>query len=678
LADRKRSRPRKVVRSAPPSGEGPGDVPSLASESQSQGSNEAAPESSDGVPSSVLGSESRPSVPSTGPPAPGDGEPERIASPVSSPAQFAPPVKESFDQLARKVTSAEPRRGSMMQPPPAWRPDEVTLGFAMTSDSTGKLEELPESTLLATILVAVEVDRRRLLNQLSGGGDEEIEGVANLYWPLIVLPGRTGPEVAIFDGTGVWRRAFRYTLPPSLEHVTELLGGSLPPRNFLERVRALIPQFAQDPGAEVLTVEGFLPVDPPLLFDILSQSEFRSDPQSPHAGFLPARHEVRWYGDTVAEMYRWLDRFDADLRTLSDVRERTRTTLAQMNTGLQADWERLQRDSRQRVSEAVARFESETAEIHRGHREQIRQHMETIRAAQATLAHSETSAATAETLAFRASHRRTEGGPHAMRRRTAEAAARTANHDAAEARKSIEKIHARERMDLELALEKVTQLERQAAHALAELELFRDEFLATGNDLLQAIDGQIAARSAQKNLLAGYFLPVGGLAGVRVVWFPLWIATLRGTRGLRQLVFPPMKLRTEKRLVGMLKQFFGGVVLPLEPRTAQFDKVLRTTMEDALRKDAWLSTATQELTRASDVLVDPDVLLRLREGLRALGRDGWITKKQEQGFLEAYVERSRRQGRRGGGHEPVSPGGPVEPPMRVESADPSPDGSRRS
>lgn len=550
----------------------------------------------------------------------------------------------------------------MMQPPPAWQPDEFTLGFAMISDEAGGVHELPEPTLLATILVAVEADRRSLRHRLSGRGEEEIEGIANLFWPLVVLPGRNQPEVAIFDGTGVWKRAFRYTLLPNLEQVPTLLEGNLTPAEYLERMRNVLPLLAHDPGAEVLSVEGFLPIDPPLLFDVLSQSDYRNDPQSPHAGFLPARHDVRWYHETVAQMYHWLDRFDADLEKLKGVRDRIHKTLEEAERRFDVEYGRLEGESRERVREATAQADAEIAELQSSHRTQVQQHIARIREAQAAIVHSETSAATADTLSFRATHRRTQEEAHTQRRRQAEVQVRNANRQGAESRKEIERIHAQERSDLEHAIAKVTQVEQRFARALADWELFRDEFSAAGNDLLQAIDGQIAARSGQKNLLAGYFLPVASLSGVRVVWFPLWTATLRGPAGVRQLIFPPMRVRAEKRLGGTLKQLFGGVVLPVEPRTAQFDKILRTTMEDALRKDTWLSAATQELTRAADVLVDADVLDRLQIGLRALGREGWITPRQEESFLAAYAERSQRKGGEvTGGRAPVPKGAMSEP-----------------
>ncbi|MGI0156317.1 MAG: hypothetical protein ACREDE_09350, partial [Thermoplasmata archaeon] len=442
-----------------------------------------------------------------------------------------------------------------------------------------------------------------------------------------------------------------------MDNVTAQLNGDLPPSECLDRVRRLTPHFAADPGTEVLTVEGFLPVDPPLLFDVLSHSDFRSDPQTPHAGFLPSRREMPWYRETVNHMFRWLERFDHDLETLAGVRGHIQGVVAETEQRLDSEYAHLQVEARERVQEATLRSENEIAALHAGFRGQIQQQVVALRRAQAIVAHAEASVATAQTLSFRATHRRVAEGGHLARRERAESDIRKSLLDAAEARNAIERIHAAERSGVERLVANVTWVEQGYARALADRELFRDEFSAAGLDLVHAVDGQIAARAAQKNLLAGYFLPVASLADVRVVWFPLWLATLRGSRGVRQLVFPPMQVRAGLRLGAAIKQLLGGVVLPVEPRTAQFDTVLRATMEDALRKDPWLSTATRELTRAADVLVDSDVLHRLQQGLRELGRGGWITAKQEKHFLAAYASLAQRRA----GAPPAAPPGATSP-----------------
>lgn len=587
----------------------------------------------------------------TGPSGPGVGAP--AASMADAVVPRSPPT---FEELGRRVARPGPRRGSMLQPPPAWEPDEVTLGFAMAPGEDGHLRELPEPIVLATILIAAESDRRRLINRLASGAEEQLDSVASLYWPLLILPGRHPPEVAVFDGTGVWKRTFRYTLLPPMDDVVAQLDRRASPAEHLAQFRALMPYFGHDPGAEVMTIEGFLPVDPPLLFDILSQAEFRSDPQSPHAGFLPARHELGWYRELVDRMHRWLERFEGDLTTLASIKERVLGLVQAAQAQLDGEVRTLEGEGRARASEAQAAADLEVERLHRGHRETIRRHLAEIREAQAVVAHAETHIQTSEALALRASHRRTDAEAHVARGRHAEGQIRAANRQIAEARRAIEAVHARERSDLERAVSRVAQVEHEHAQRLAERELFRDEFAGVGADLVQAIDGQLSARAAQKNLLAGYFLPLPSLAQIRVVWFPLWIATLRGPRGLRQLVFPPMRVRTDAGLGGTLKRIFGGVVLPLEPRTAQFDKVLRSTMEDSLANDPWLSTATQELTRAADVLTDPDVLLRFQSGLKELGRAGWITPKQEQEFLNALITRSQQRAAQAVPPPPPPPG----------------------
>jgi hypothetical protein len=567
----------------------------------------------------------------------------------------------TFDELAKRIAAPGPRRGSVVQPPSAWQPDEVTLTFAIGLREDGSSQELPAPITLATILIAVETERRRLVHLLTGGGNEEIEAIANVFWPLIVLPGSTPPHVAIFDGTGVWTRTFRYTLLPPMDQVHALVDRPGGPTDFVAHARSLIPLFGHDPGAEHLTVEGFLPVDPPLLFDVLSHSDLRSDPQVPHAGFLPARHDAAWYRDVVSQMHRWLDRFEQDLATLTSVRERIAQVSARLAAEDDAGLKQFDQELARQRQETIQAVESELLAVQSRHHQAVREHLEGIRLAQAQGAHAQASATTADTLIQRAKHRQAETDHHVARARESDRVSRQAERDVDDLRREIERVHAQERVELENAVGRATQLEQDYARRRAEHELARDEFNAASSDLLNAIDGQLAARSMQKNLLAGYFLPLPSLAEVRVIWFPLWTATLRGPRGIRQLVFPPMQVRAGTGIVDTLKSFFGGVVLPLEPKTAQFDKVLRTTMEESLQKDPWLSVATQELTRAADVLADPDLLPRFEQGLTEVRTAGWITAKQAADFRKVYTARAARQALTATSAAPLPPGAVAEP-----------------
>ena len=555
---------------------------------------------------------------------------------------LAPPTKETFDELAERAAKAEPRRGSVTQPPPAWEPDEVTLTFATVTERSGETHELNEQMLLATILIAVENNRRGILHRVAAGFEEEIDAVANLFWPFLLV--HAGPEgrTAIFDGTCVWRRTLRYTRMPPMVGIQPLLDRTRSPEDYLSRMKALAPHFVRDAGAEVLTVEGFLPLDPPLLFDVLTQSRYRGDPQAPHAGFLPARHDVVWYREEVDQMRSWLERFEQDIRSLGDIRAKIDQISKASIAHLEDEYRKLQLEAKTREQAAAEEAYVEIDRVHEADRSELKRQLEAIRRAHGVVAHGESMVATSEALAFRATHRRADPAPHQARGREAQGAVHAAHRQMAESRREIEAVHERQRAAQEAAISRVAEVERSSAKKLAERELFRDEYAATAAELLQSIDGQMAARSTQRNLITGYFLPLASLSEVRVVWFPLWMATLRSAKGgVRQIVFPPMQVRSTVGLGGALKRLFGGIVLPLEPRTAQFDKVLRPTMEEALVRDPWLTAATQELTRAADVLVDPDLLSRLQAGLGELRRDGWITAKQETEYYRVYADRAR-------------------------------------
>jgi hypothetical protein len=551
-------------------------------------------------------------------------------------------------------------------------PDEVTLGFAVGSDASGQVRPLPENLVLATILCAVDSERTRR-NSLLRGPAETIEAASPVYWPLLVLPAPAPGRVAIFDGTGVWKRTFRHSHLPPVGKIRELLAKELPAPDLIARMRALLPLFHQDHGAQIMTVEGFLPVDPPLLFEVLSQSGFQHEPQSPHAGFLPARHPVQWYDTAIRTMGESLVQFESDVATLSTAREEVREIVGSAITRLDEDRGRLQTDLAERTRLAHAEMDKDVEALHHTVRQQIRAELLHIRGANTTISHAHSTAATAEVLAQRHASRGHDASDHEARARSADEWEREARRQVREAEHRVELIHEQERQSLGVLTNRAALVEQQGAERIGGHDLMRDELSATGAELLDMFASEIASRTAERNVLASYFLPLPQLQGVRILWFPLWVATLRSERGTRNLVFPPMQVRGGADLSSALKTLFGGVILPLEPRTAHFDSTFRGTIEAALASDSWFSHAMREIVRAADVTVDPDFLPRLADGLHALRISEWITDKQERRFYESYVEHVRTHisllpigssdtGPPEGGPSPLGGGTPAPPP----------------
>jgi hypothetical protein len=517
----------------------------------------------------------------------------------------------------------------------------VTLGFAMGVDDAGERRELPETVVLATILAAVDAERSGLSQRLRLGASETVESVANVYWPLVVLPAPTPGRVAVFDGTGVWRRTFRHSLLPDLGPVHALLDVPVTPPELLRTLEGLRPSFAEDPGAEVLTVEGFLPVEPPLLFDVIAQADFRRQPQSVHPGFLPARHEYRWYEAAVEQMGRWMTRFSLDLQRLESLKAKVAERLGGALVTLDEETEELRREGEGHLERARADLARESDRFHASVQSEVRRESELVRLGQATVARGNIDQRTADALAERSLHRGHDASPYLTRGRKANAEVRDAHRAIRESLERLEALHERERAAVVALTGRVTAVEHREAELLAERELFRDELSGVGTGVVAALAGHLAARDGQRALLEQYFLPPQGIPKVKVLWFPLWMAVLRGPKGLRTVVFPPMQVRPDRGIGNALKGFFGAAVLPLEPRTAQFGGALRRTLEDALATDPWLAHATLEIVRSSDVLGDPDLRMRLAAGLRELEAAGWIGGKAARKLAESYEQTAR-------------------------------------
>ncbi len=503
--------------------------------------------------------------------------------------------------------------------------------------------EPPEPALLATMLLAVESDRRDILNRVAAGFEEEIEAVAPLYWPFLIVHGEGSPGAAVFDLTGVWKRSFQYASMPPAEKLRSVLDGHLAPEEFLARMRALAQSFASNQGTEALTVEGFLTLDPALQLDLLAQASGPAGAPSPRAGFLPSRHRVEWYEQEVERMRQWLARLDGDLASLREFRGQAEAAVRSAQARLELAGAKTETEGRELVAEAQQHAHREIAKIQQARHAEVLQHLNGIERAHHTVAYGETAISTATTLADRAVSRRDDPRPHHLRAREARTAIRNARHQIRESRRAIEEIHQRQRDAQEEALAAVAQIERSSAMGLAHHELLGDHFLSGAADLLAAVDGQIASRQAQKEAMARNFLPLPSAAATKIVWLPIWAATLRSPRGVRQIVFPPLKVRDSVGVGGSLKRLFGGMVLPFEPRTVPFDKEFRSTIEQALSADAWLANVTQELTRSADVLTSPTILGRFEEGLLELKRKGWISQKQASDFLRAYRELADRR-----------------------------------
>ncbi|MCI4363515.1 MAG: hypothetical protein L3K13_04335 [Thermoplasmata archaeon] len=516
----------------------------------------------------------------------------------------------------------------------------------MGVDPSGASHPLSESLVLATILCAIDGERARPTFVWSRP-EEVVEAVASVYWPVLVVPSPVPGRVVIFDGAGVWRQSFRRSRLPSLQELPDLLAKAPPSGELAAWLRHLRAPFLPEPATDVLTIEGLLPAGLPLLSDILTQSTFRTEPIYPHAGFLPPRRPIGWYESAAAQLGASLQSIDTDLAEAIRVRSAVEGLCTMAYTRLENERRQLQFDLSQRSRfYARAEMDREAEGVSRSLREQIFGELDRVRSADAAIAEARASAELAAVLAERGSARGKDVAELRNRMRTAAESERRSGQESRKARLRIAALHERERSALGVLTDRVAVVETRIAKDLAAHELLRDEVQSAGSDLLAALDAHIQRQMTDRQALGSHLLSVPALEGVRTLWLPLWIATLAGPSYARCVVFPPMRVRSGVGVSDSIRTLFGGVVLPLEPRTAEFGQGLRTTMEAAIASDPWLFGVTRQIVRAADLTSGPEFLQRLALGLGELRQAGWISPEHERRYFElsSHHLRSRPMG----------------------------------
>jgi hypothetical protein len=130
-----------------------------------------------------------------------------------------------------------------------------------------------------------------------------------------------------------------------------------------------------------------------------------------------------------------------------------------------------------------------------------------------------------------------------------------------------------------------------------------------------------------------------------VVYMPIFVSAFVGDRGRRLIVYPPMVARAGKGVMGSLKSSFGGAVLPLEPKTQQFEEIFRAGIEKALGEDASLAAYVASVGNANNLLHLGNLKSLLSRGLAEMKAQGWIKDKHERELLinlERHIDAAAR------------------------------------
>ena len=178
-------------------------------------------------------------------------------------------------------------------------------------------------------------------------------------------------------------------------------------------------------------------------------------------------------------------------------------------------------------------------------------------------------------------------------------------------------------------------LERERDAQVTALLNDQQDLTQRASQLFQDMEGLKKRKEDEIGFIEAQGVQVPSHLISEIVYMPLMICMLQGEKGIRYMVYPPMIAKSGKGVLGGIQSIFGGLVLPLEPKTKQFDEVFRTGIEKALVDDRSLATYINSVSMSSNILHRKDLPDMLARGLASMKDQGWIKDKHEKDLLQS-------------------------------------------
>jgi len=522
---------------------------------------------------------------------------------------------------------------------------ELVMPFAVIEREGAVAEEFPFEMTLATVLADVEMQREKA--GVLRKREEALESASMLYWPIIVVPWRENRHL-VFDGMGVWSYVFAQGRIPDARSFGAAIDAARDYKSLLGLLSERAAYFDQFANVDHVPIMGLF-IHEEFMRDVLAHIALAKPRQLPGNPMLTARLSeehvrtaVERMRGVIGAMAKDLDALAAAGKSLEGGLSRARAEFAAVRENTVAAYQKQVDRVRPDVNAQVARLEKEREERWSAMQPKMLDLQAQSRKAEADLA----------------------GWDAESRRRDDMAAASQARERRDAVRRDLERIRgdvaryqdemaqARSNFDRQIQAQwdRIREIERQRDAEIAKLNQEEQSAVALVGKLSLGLGG--LTRQLQESIR---FLDSQGVqATVRettIVRMPIVVASFASERGRRIVVYPPMVAKAGKGVFGSLKSTFGGAVLPLEPKTQQFEEIFRGGIEKALVEDASLGAYVASLGNSNNLLHLGNLRDMLGRGLREMKAQGWIKDKHERDLivaLERHITGAARTAPRGG------------------------------
>jgi len=522
---------------------------------------------------------------------------------------------------------------------------ELVLPFAVIEREGTQAEEFPIDMTLATILADVEKQREKA--GMLRRREETLEFTSLLYWPIIITPWREGRHL-VFDGMGVWSYVFSHGRIPDARSFAAAAGATRDYRSLKGLLTERAAYFDAFANLDNVPIMGLF-IHEEFMRDILAHlalakpRPLRGNPVlSSRLSEEDARKAVDRMRGLVTTMLTDREALAAAATGMEHALDTAKRDLAaQREATLQSYGNRIE-GIRPDVNAKVAALEREREAKWSSMQPKLLDLQSSVRKADADLAAWDVEAKRRDDLAAAARARERRDAARADLERTRAQIAKYQD-EMAQTRANFDR-------QVQAQWDRIRELERERDAEVAKLDKEEQNLVALVGKLSLGIGGLPRQLEEGVRFLESQGVQAA-ISDVTTVRMPIMVASFASDRGRRLVVYPPMVAKAGKGVLGGIKSTFGGAVLPLEPKTQQFEEIFRAGIEKAAAEDASLAAYLASIGNGNNLLHLANLKETLASGLARMKAQGWIKDKHERELIEAlerHIAAAARTAPRGG------------------------------
>ena len=510
----------------------------------------------------------------------------------------------------------------------------IILPYAVSEKENGEIEDFSSSMTVASILIEIENDRKKGGGLFSKEG-EKIEFVASIRYPLVLTPWKDNRHI-IFDAMGIWHHSFNHQLVPDCSLFTEEISkASGDVDHYLTSLGRNEKIFSNFIGTNPIRIEGLF-IHEELMSDLLSHISLGKPGDEKTEKTLPMGGSLDDYKKRVNEMLTLIEDLNKDISRLSEtinhitgLGKKQYNEIDRVTTEISRDFENRIGAIRPGVMKTISELESgkdlETSPlIHQRNMLEIEKESldnEIIKA-----------------LDFVRTIIGDEQQKEQARMEVDEKKSqlRELESQIEDLEDGIRQISRQYNNQIEAEAEKIKSLERERDIKVAvwnqkdkAIRNIEHTLITDINQMKEKIEGNIKFIESQ-----GVHVPAH--IQTTKLYLPIWICKLTGPKKSRILVFPPMISKKKKGILGGLKSMVGGMVIPLEPKTKQFDKIFKKGLEEALETNKQFAGNVEKIGIQSNIMKSSAIPGMFSKGVQELVNEGWIKEKHQKVLIESF------------------------------------------